>query len=79
MQCKLTRQTLGKEGEYIMVTNMVAASVSGMAADIERRWMEQLLQNNAAVPARASSEISGFYGLTQKAEQEWLSLLGARA
>jgi hypothetical protein len=79
MQCKLTRQTLGKEGEYIMVTNMVAASVSGMAADIERRWMEQLLQNTAAVPARASSEISGFYGLTQKAEQEWLSLLGARA
>ena len=58
-----------------MVTSMVVATVSGLAADIERRWMEQLLQNTAVVPARASSEISGFYGLTQKAEQEWLSML----
>ena len=62
-----------------MVTNMVAVSVSGLAADIERRWMGQLLQNTEVVPSRTASEISGFYGLTQKAEQEWLSMLGARA
>lgn len=69
-----------------MVTNMVAATVSGMAADIERKWLAQMLQEPVAKTARnhrdkttgIRGEIAGIYGLTQKAEQEWLSMLGSR-
>jgi len=68
-----------------MVTGMVAATVSGFTADVERKWMAQIAPETEGARDRSAerkfavkiAEVAGMYGLSQKAEQEWLSAIGA--
>ena len=68
-----------------MVTGMVAATVSGFAADVERKWMAQIAPETESARDRSAerklaakiAEVAGKYGLSQKSEQEWLSAIGA--
>lgn len=68
-----------------MVTGMVAVSVSGMAADIERKWMAQIAPATEVARDRSAerkfaakvAEVTGIYGLSQQAEREWLSAIGS--
>lgn len=70
-----------------MVTGMVAASVSGFAADVEREWMAQIAPEIEVTSDRSAekkiaakiAEVAGMYGLSQKAEHEWLSAIGSHA
>lgn len=68
-----------------METLMVATTVSGLSADIEREWMTQLTYESPLTEALAAvkkikvSEVAGIYGLSQEAEREWLSAIGSRA
>ncbi len=70
-----------------MVTGMVAATVSGMAADIERKWMAQIAPATEVARDRSAerkyaakvAEVTGMYGLSQQAEREWLSAIGSHA
>lgn len=72
-----------------METGMVAATLSSSAADIERKWLDQLAYEDPGTAAMAAgksfsgtkkvSGVSGIYGLSQTAEKEWLSMIGSRA
>ncbi len=70
-----------------MVTGMVVATVSGFAADVERKWLEQLaptanmtdlMGNGRKVAGRVMAE-TGAFGLSSQAEKDWLTILGSRA
>lgn len=68
-----------------MVTGMVAATVSGMAADIEKKWMAQIAPEPEGARNRSAekkftakiAEVTLSYGLSQQAEREWLSAIGS--
>lgn len=56
---------------------MVKTTVSGFAADVEKKWFAQMAPE--ATAKEIKEEITGAFGLSRHAEQEWLSLLGTRA
>ena len=68
-----------------MVTGMVPTTVSGFAADVEREWMAQIAPGIEVTRDRRAerkfaakiAEVAGMYGLSQKAEREWLSAIGS--
>lgn len=70
-----------------MVTGMVAASVSGFAADVEKKWLAELTHESSMADAIGAGrrvagrvlEASGSFGLSGQAEREWLKILSTRA
>lgn len=69
-----------------MLTGMVALSIEGLSADIEKNWLAQMAPPAKSIDAIGEGrklagkmrDVSGVYGLSAQAEQQWLSLIGAR-
>ena len=70
-----------------METGMVAATVSGFAADVEKKWLAQLSRKENIVDVMGAGrkvadrvmEATGAFGLSSQAEHDWLKILGSRA
>lgn len=64
-----------------MESMMVAASVSGFAADVEKKWLAELTHEASVVDALKSGRkaVSGAFGMSGRVEQEWLWTLAHKA
>ena len=65
-----------------MESGMVALSISGLSADIEKEWVARLTEENvqplSLKSGRKMSCATGAFGLSHEVEREWLSTIGSR-